>query len=489
MKEDDTVKPAFACILVIVLLCALAAGPVAAQVIGGVTPPETFVTEPTTEPTLLPTPTETITVPTVIPPIGGGKGWIDVYCNVDGATVSFDGVPQGTIAGGVLSVGVSPSGTPVRTVTVSKAGYVSSTNQLTHMPADQEHAAVYATINPVPTQPTVPPVQSGAIYAQSSPAGAAIYVNGNYYGYAPMTIPNLAPGTFSVRATLAGYTPDTQSITVYAGQTTPYYPVLRQSPPSPHGTGTVAVTSTPGSALVYVDGNYQGKVPLTVTLYPGSHAFRLSLSGYNDYTTTMYVSGGQSQSLDAVLNTAVYGTVSVTTVPGATVYMDSAPQGTVPAGGVLVIPNAGSGNRILRVTAPGYNDWINTVYVVANTVTPVMASLSPAGGPVPVPPATGGFNIVSVPSGAEISVDNVFRGYTPVVLDGIPAGEHAVMLKYAGYIDYTTTSAVDPGQTTPLAISMQPAPTPTPASPLSPAAAPGGLAITAALGIALRRRS
>ncbi len=172
------------------------------------------------------------------------------------------------------------------------------------MPADGEHVPVYATLNPAPTQTiTIPPVQTGTIYAQSSPAGAALYLNGNFYGYSPLTIPNLAPGSYSMKASLAGYTPDTRIISVYAGQTAPYYPVLQPSPPAPRSTGTVTVTSNPDHALLYVDGTYQGKVPLTVTLYPGSHTFRLTLPGYNDYTATVYVNANTNQNLNAVMGT------------------------------------------------------------------------------------------------------------------------------------------------------------------------------------------
>jgi len=431
--------------------------------IGGVTPPETFVTEPTS-PTIEPT----ITITFIPTGIGGGKGWIDTYCNVDGATVYFDGVPQGTIAGGILSVGVAPSGTPVRTVTVSKAGYVSWSGPLSHMPADGEHVAEYATINPVPTQTTVPPIQSGSIYALSSPGGAAIYLNGNYYGYSPITIPNLAPGTYSIKATLSGYSPDITSITVYAGQTSPYYPVLQQSPYPPRDTGTVYVTSSPGSAFVYIDSSYAGKTPLTLTLYPGTHNVRISLQGYNDYTNTVTVYGGQSQSLNAVLSTTSTGSVSISSLPGASVYIDSAPQGTVPGSGVLTIANVKWGNHLFKVSAPGYFDWINTVYVVPNSVTPITASLTSSGGtPTPVL-QTGGFNIVSTPAGAEVLIDNIFRGYTPSVLNGIPSGQHTVTLRYTGYVDYTTTAVVNPGQVIPLAISLEPAPTPTPESAASP---------------------
>jgi hypothetical protein len=36
--------------------------------------------------------------------VGTQKGWIQINCNVDGATVSFDGQYEGVITGGSLTV-------------------------------------------------------------------------------------------------------------------------------------------------------------------------------------------------------------------------------------------------------------------------------------------------------------------------------------------------------------------------------------------------
>ena len=458
--------------------------------------PTTIVTtrEPTTEPTTrvttsLPTtkPIETITIqPTII---GAGKGWIDTYGNVDGAQVYFDGRPQGVIAGGILSVAVAVSGTPVSTVSVSKSGYTTWSGSISHMPADGEHVAVYATINPIPTPTTIPPVQNGAIYAQSVPNGAAIYMNGNYYGTSPITIPNLPPGTYSMKATLNGYTPDTQLINVYTGQTAFYSPTLQPSPPPPRNTGTVYVTSSPDHASVYVDGNYYGKTPMTVTLYPGSHAVILKLSGYMDYSTNVYVNAGQSQNLPVSMTPAIYGSVLITSLPGANVYMDSALLGNVGPSGTYTIASVTSGNHLFKMTAPGYNDWMNTVYIQPNYQTTIAATLTPIGvNPTPVP-ALGGLNIVSAPSGAETYVDNLYRGYTPVMLTDISPGEHTVMLKYTGYVDYSTTTTVNPDQTTPLAITMTAAPVPTPKSAPSSLVLIGGLVAILGIGAAFRRRT
>jgi len=126
--------------------------------------------------------------------------------------------------------------------------------------------------------------------------------------------------------------------------------------------------------------------------------------------------------------------------------------------------------------------------VKANVVNPITATLTPQGpNPTPVP-LTGGFDIVSTPSGAEVFVDNQFRGYTPVMPDGIPAGQHQILLKYTGYVDYSTTATVNAGQTTPVAISMQPAPTPTPASGLSVLVLVAGLIMLIVTCCMIRRR-
>ncbi|MFA5221390.1 MAG: PEGA domain-containing protein [Methanoregula sp.] len=450
--------------------------------------------KPTTEPvttikTLLPTikPTETVTIePTVV---GGGKGWIDTYGNVDGALVYFDGKPEGAIVGGILSVAVAVSGTPVRTISVSKSGYSRWSGSLPHMPADGEHVAVYATINPISTPTPIPPIQNGAIYAHSLPNGAAIYMNGQFYGNSPVTIPNIPAGTYSMKATLNGYTPDTRMIMVYAGQTAFYSPTLQQSPQPPRNTGTVYTTSNPDHASVYVDGNYNGKTPMTLTLYPGSHSFVLKLSGYSDYSTNMWVNAGQAQNLPVPMTPAIYGSVLITSLPGANVYMDSALLGNVGPGGSYTIASVTSGNHLFKVTASGYNEWMSTVYIQPNYQTTITATLTPIGiNPTPVP-ATGGIDIASAPSGAETYVDNLYRGYTPATLTGITPGEHAVLLKYTGYIDYSTTTTVNAGQTIPLAITMTAAPVPTPKSALSPLVLIGGLVAIFGIGAALRRRT
>ena len=232
-----------------------------------------------------------------------------------------------------------------------------------------------------------------------------------------------------MKATLNGYTPDTQLINVYAGQTAPYYPTLQQSPPPPRSTGTVYAKSSPSGANVYVDGTYNGVTPMTLTLYPGNHNIVLKLSGYNDWSTTVYVTAGSSQTINPSLTPAIFGSLSIGSAPaGASVFMDSAYQGITNPSGGLTLNNIPSGSHIIKVTASGYNDWIETVYVKpnANTYVPVvMTRIGPSPTPVP---AAGAINIVSTPAGAEIYIDNIFRGYTPATITEIDPGLHQILL-------------------------------------------------------------
>jgi len=77
-----------------------------------------------------------ITVTLEAKPTGSGKGWITVYSDVNGASVSFNGVTKGTISGGSFTLEVSTTGTPYTTYSVSNSGYYTYTGSGT-MPAER----------------------------------------------------------------------------------------------------------------------------------------------------------------------------------------------------------------------------------------------------------------------------------------------------------------------------------------------------------------
>ena len=97
--------------------------------------------------------------------IGGDIGWFVVHSNVDGATVSFDNDPKGTITNGTLRVQVYVTGTPYRSYAVYKSGYVPFAGVIDARPGKGEITDLNAILapylnatSPAPAQTTKSPV-------------------------------------------------------------------------------------------------------------------------------------------------------------------------------------------------------------------------------------------------------------------------------------------------------------------------------------------
>jgi hypothetical protein len=110
--------------------------------------------------------------------------------------------------------------------------------------------------------------------------------------------------------------------------------------------------------------------------------------------------------------------------------------------------------------------------------------------PGATPGTNGQITVRSNPSGANIYLDNAYRGLTPLTLVDIPQGSHTITLKMNGYQDWQSSVNVLPrsstdvsgtlaasiAQPTPTAAVTQPAPLQT-RSPISV------ISIIAAIGI------
>lgn len=67
------------------------------------------------------------------------------------------------------------------------------------------------------------------------------------------------------------------------------------------GYGTLQVLTTPPLAKLYVDGVFRGYTPRTLTVTAGSHTVLVRKTGYQDYTTTIYILPGGTRTLNITL--------------------------------------------------------------------------------------------------------------------------------------------------------------------------------------------
>lgn len=415
-------------------------------------------------------------VPAVSAGLGGDQGWYRVHCNIDGADVYFDGQYKGTTYGGWVDIPVYTTASPYHTIRVEKSDYQTYSGNLPSGPTAGETVNVYVTLQPAQTV--------GSISVSSNPSGAAIYLNGNYRGVTPLTIKGLAPGTYSLEAERSGYNSDHATVTVRSGQQSE----IRFTLTPIQQYGSIEITSVPSGAYVYMDGVYKGRTPLTLTSVSAkSHIIELDRAGYYDWKSTVTVTPGVTRYVDARLTplpSESTGAIDVVSYPaGADVFLDDKYQGKTPSAGVYTISNVAVGSHTLRVALSGYQDYITTVSVSAATTSHVTAALQPGQ-----PGTTGSIAVTSSPSGADVYIDNVYKGITPLTVDGISPGNHAVRVALAGYSDWSTNVQVGVGSIASASASLSTVPTQTPSAGIAPFAVIGALGILG-LFTALRRRN
>lgn len=386
--------------------------------------------------------------PTHLP--GEDISYYDIYTNVDGAAISFDGVYQGLTEGGLLSVPVQTTGTPQSVVSATKTGYTAAQQTLPSVPPAGEHTSVYLTLQPV--APT-----TGSLSVTSSPSGAAVYVKSVYYGITPQTVTGLAPGNHLVQLTHSGYEPWSQTAGVTAGRITTITAVLVPK----QELGTLSVSSNPTGAAIYLDGSYYGTTPKTIGgLATGLHDLELTKSGYEDSVMRVRIYTDQvttvSKSMKKI-STPSTGSLEVTSNPAyAKISVNNVYYGETKPGTPFVVSGLAPGSYSVKATLEGYNDAVTSVSVNAGRATPVSFSLTPVTPDV----TTASLKVTSTPSGAQVYVDNILAGITPLTVPDITPGVHDVKISLAGYHDHIVSVDLAAGETGSIDGILDPAPAP-----------------------------
>jgi hypothetical protein len=105
------------------------------------------------------------------------------------------------------------------------------------------------------------------------------------------------------------------------------------------------------------------------------------------------------------------------------------------------------------------------------------------GLPTPTPtPAYGSVAIASEPPGANVYLDNIIKGISPVTIDAVPNGRHTILLRLDGYEDYTSEVKVtaDVPQVGAVLVRKTPTPSvPTTAPAAGTTMTSGGIPVTA----------
>jgi len=405
---------------------------------------------------LYPTPvTLPVTTATILPittPIGGDQGFYYINANQPGASVTFDTQNYGSAP---VTVSVYITGTPGHTISVAKPGYQTWTQFYSGNPRAGQTINVYATLTPV--------VQTGNIYVTSNPSGAsAVLDNGYDQLTTPGTFYTVSTGWHSVQVSAAGYQPYSTSIQVTSGGTSNVYASLAPNTQ----VGAISVSSIPKGGSVYVDGIFKGMTNLIVgDLSVGTHSVSIKEAGYQTWTSNIAVNYGKTTYTTATLtpvSNPTTGDLQVSSSPsGAAIYLNSDYQGTTISSGPLDITGLTPGTYNVVLKKSGYQDYSVTTKIVAGTTAQVSAVLQASGNPA----QTASVDITSDPSGADVYINNAYKGITPLSFQNVPidaSQTYTVTIQLEGYQTYKTSGKVTAGQDIQINAALTPVSSPAP---------------------------
>ena len=202
-------------------------------------------------------------------------------------------------------------------------------------------------------------------------SGAAVFVDDELIGTAPLKSDKLSSGEHSVRLVLNKYKPYTTTITIRDNQTTNLNPTLSAD------FATVSLTA-PNGATIWVNGTQKGTGSWSGELSTGTYIFEARKEGHRAQKLTKTISATparQSYTLDAP--TPITGSVDINSSPAmADIYLDGKLVGSSP----MKINDIIVGSHTLKLSRKGYDDYTKTVTITEGKTTTVNATLTKGGG-------------------------------------------------------------------------------------------------------------
>jgi len=247
-------------------------------------------------------------------------------------------------------------------------------------------------------------------------------------------------GRYTVTASLTGYRPLQETLTVNRGGLQEFRLQLEELP------GRVSIKlEPPVDYRVFVDGAGVATGADAITEIPGGeHLLRIETDRYLPVAERVAIAGlGQAQQLAYRLQPG-WATVQINSQPaGAVVQLDGEQVGVTPLETEIT-----HGPHALRLSLENHKPVILEQDFAAGSVVRLQD--------IVLPPADGRLVLSSVPAGATISVGGVFRGTTPSTLTLESGKEHSVRLTSPGYQSLNKPVQLAPEEEQQLEVSLSP---------------------------------
>jgi len=207
----------------------------------------------------------------------------------------------------------------------------------------------------------------------------------------------------------------------------------------------VTVTSQPAGATVIVDGMDRGTTPITLfDLAPGRHHIKYRLAGYVEADRFVDTNHEGPFIEKNVVLREEKGLLLLKTEPaGASIIVDGVTVGQTPR---LVTHLAAKDAYNVRLRKAGYQDQLIQVRFEGRRPLVREETLVLASGTV---------NVLSDPAGAEVTLNGIVRGRTPVLVRDVPRGRAVVKFRLDGFDEEVRELAINAGDVQTLSVPLR----------------------------------
>ncbi|MCX6996337.1 MAG: PEGA domain-containing protein [Kiritimatiellaeota bacterium] len=257
--------------------------------------------------------------------------------------------------------------------------------------------------------------RGGQIRVTTSPAGAAVQLDGQMQEIAPLTFQRVAPGTHLLVARKEGFREMRRAVSLQQGDKVAA--VFKLEPIK----GLVVLQTVPPGAEVEIDGAFRGKTPLLLLdLGLGEHPTLIRSEGYQPRKLAIKVADRVPQKIMTDL-TSDSAKVSIVSEPaGADVLINGSHRGQTPC----AVDRIPSGSIDLEILLKGFRKHQEKIALKAGDIFEVRATLKPL-------PAT--LAVQSLPDKARIYLNDQYQGDSPLVLTNLLPGTYRLRAELRGY--------------------------------------------------------
>ncbi len=192
----------------------------------------------------------------------------------------------------------------------------------------------------------------------------------------------------------------------------------------PKGKASVSIKSTPDRAEVFINGAPQGTTPVVIPgLAAGDYIVELRKEGYDRAYKSISLLDSQQMELDLQMKLVTGLLLVESNPPGADVLLDSVSKGNTP----LLLTELPLGTYKLEFRSANQLPRTMGAELLDRTPVRVFAELVSN---------TARLTVLSEPDAAEVRIDGILVGTSPVTVEEVKAGEAEVKVSKRGYRPY-----------------------------------------------------